>query len=98
MVILGSRMCSTRGARFLVVATVTVMLATGRSATAGSDPLVDAARARDEAAVANLVEQQVDVDATAPDGATALHWAAVPHDPRGRDVRSIVFGGPDRFF
>ena len=22
----------------------------------------------------------------------------VPHDPRGRDVRSIVFGGPDRFF
>ena len=22
----------------------------------------------------------------------------VPHDPRGRNVRSIVFGGPDRFF
>ena len=22
----------------------------------------------------------------------------VPHDPRGRDVRAIVFGGPDRFF
>ena len=22
----------------------------------------------------------------------------MPHDPRGRDVRSIVFGGPDRFF
>ena len=22
----------------------------------------------------------------------------VPHDPRGCDVRSIVFGGPDRFF
>ena len=21
---------------------------------------------------------------------------SVPHDPRGRDVRSIVFGGPDR--
>ena len=61
-------------------------LATGRSATAGSDPLVDAARARDEAAVANLVEQQVDVDATAPDGATALHWAAHWDDLEIADV------------
>ena len=24
--------------------------------------------------------------------------ASAPHDPRGRDVRSIVFGGPARFF
>ena len=37
---------------------------------------MDAARAREEAAVASLIEQQVDVDATAPDGTTALHWAA----------------------
>ena len=30
--------------------------------------------------------------------ACRIPCGGVPHDPRGRDVRSIGFGGPDRFF
>ncbi|TDI26820.1 MAG: hypothetical protein E2P06_01675 [Acidobacteria bacterium] len=37
--------------------------------------LVDAAKAQDHAAVEALVDQQVDVNVAALDGATALHWA-----------------------
>ena len=39
-------------------------------------PLVEAAKARDWAAVRRLVEERADVNATAPDGATALHWVS----------------------
>ena len=37
--------------------------------------LVDAAKTQDHAAVEALLDQQVDVNVPAPDGATALHWA-----------------------
>ena len=39
-------------------------------------PLLDAVRSGDVAAVGALLDQTVDVDARAADGATALHWAA----------------------
>ena len=46
-------------------------------AAAGDDlRLVEAVRDRDEQAVAALLKQNVDVDGSQPDGATALHWAA----------------------
>src|SRR5690349_18116640 len=38
--------------------------------------VVDAARAKDRAAVQALISQKADVNAAQPDGATALHWAA----------------------
>ena len=38
--------------------------------------LVEAAKNRDRAAVRSLLEQKVDVNASQPDGATALAWAA----------------------
>ncbi len=39
-------------------------------------PLIEAAKVRDWEAVRSLVDQGTDVTATAPDGATALHWAS----------------------
>ncbi|MEO8592607.1 MAG: ankyrin repeat domain-containing protein [Candidatus Solibacter sp.] len=42
-------------------------------------PVVDAAKQRDTAALRQLLERHVDVNAAAPDGGTALHWAAY-HD------------------
>lgn len=38
--------------------------------------LLDAVKEKDTAAVRALLQQKVEVDAPAPDGATALHWAA----------------------
>ena len=50
-----------------------------RSATAApakNDRFVEAARRRDMVAVQALLKAHADVNATQPDGATALHWAA----------------------
>ncbi|MGE3507986.1 MAG: ankyrin repeat domain-containing protein [Vicinamibacterales bacterium] len=44
-------------------------------ARAGSTELIDAVRRQDRAAVARLLQQQVDVNARQGDGASALHWA-----------------------
>lgn len=43
---------------------------------ADPQPLIDAAKVRDWVTVRALVERGADVNATAPDGATALHWAS----------------------
>ena len=54
-----------------------VFLLAVRSLGAASDArLAEAVKHQDTAAVRALLEQQVDVNAPAPDGATALHWAA----------------------
>jgi ankyrin repeat protein len=39
-------------------------------------PLLDAAKGRDWETVRQLIDRGADVNATAPDGATALHWAS----------------------
>jgi len=45
------------------------------------DPrLVEAVKRKDSAALRSLIQQGVDVNATAADGATALHWAAELED------------------
>jgi ankyrin repeat protein len=46
------------------------------AAVAEAPPLVDAAKVADWETVRALVAQGADVTATAPDGATALHWAS----------------------
>ena len=61
-------------AYWLLVALLVVVGVGG--ATAETDPLVDAAKRQDRPAVRLLLEQQVDVNTVAADGATALHWAA----------------------
>ena len=49
-------------------------------AAAEDSPLVTAVRNKDAAAVRSLIAKRVDVNATAGDGATALHWAAYHDD------------------
>jgi len=67
---------------------------------AADSNVADAAMRADEAAVRALVQQKADVNAKAPDGSTALHWAVESDDPEivslllkaGADVK-----GKDRF-
>ncbi len=52
----------------------------------GLPPLVDAAKNADWEAVRVLLEQGADVNATAADGTTALHWASYWDDPAGAEL------------
>ena len=53
---------------------------------ADATPLIDAARASNTQAVRALLGQRVDVNAKAPDGATALHWASYRDDVQSADL------------
>jgi ankyrin repeat protein len=57
-----------------------VLLLLPALAAAADDPLVRAAAAGDGAALRALLKQGHDVNATGPDGATALHWAVRADD------------------
>jgi ankyrin repeat protein len=56
-------------------------------------PVVQAAKDRDLDELRRLVEAGADVAATAPDGATALHWAAYWDDVEAADV--LIRAGAD---
>ena len=85
---------------FSVVLVVPAVAQTGGSGFAGTRPtaagrdprsgpgatVVDAAMRRDITAVRALLKQKADVNATQPDGATALHWAAYYNDLELADV------------
>jgi ankyrin repeat protein len=55
---------------------VVVAAVASLSAAANSLPLIDAVKAGNVAQVRTLLKQRIDVNATLPDGTTALHWAA----------------------
>jgi len=57
-----------------------VLLLLPALSAAADDPLVSAAAAGDGAAIRALLKQGHDVNATGPDGATALHWAVRADD------------------
>jgi ankyrin repeat protein len=59
---------------------VLVLLLAPVVAAAADDPLVRAAAAGDATAIRALIKQGHDVNATGPDGATALHWAVRADD------------------
>lgn len=64
-----------------------VMLSVGRLAAAGGDlRLIEAIKRQDPTAAKALVRQHVDVNATQPDGATALHWAVHWEDLETTDL------------
>jgi ankyrin repeat protein len=65
---------------------VPLLAVSGLSAAADDTALVDAARAADRAAVTRLLQEAVDVNQAAPDGTTALHWAAHRDDLDTADV------------
>jgi len=50
------------------------------TAAASSSVVADAAQAGDREAVRSLLKQAADVNASQPDGMTALHWAAMRND------------------
>ena len=57
------------------------------SLASGADlRLIEAAKNQDPAAVRALIKQRVDVNASSPDGATALHWAAYLDDAAEVDL------------
>src|SRR5262247_2349815 len=55
-------------------------------AAPGHLPLADAVKSGDATAVRVLLRQQVDVNATEPDGSTALHWACYRGDAQTVDL------------
>jgi ankyrin repeat protein len=57
-----------------------LILAAAAGLSAGPASLVDAAKARDREAVRTLLKGTANVNQTAPDGATALHWAVQNDD------------------
>ena len=66
---------------------VALLLLTVAGAAAGrSGPLAEAVKAGDLEAVRTLLQQEVDVNAPEPDGATALHWAAHQGDLTAVDL------------
>ena len=71
-----------------------ITLAVASTVWAAADvPLIDAVRSGDVAAVRVLLDQTVDVDARAADGATALHWAV--HEQRLAIVELLIDAGAD---
>jgi ankyrin repeat protein len=66
--------------RVILVALGMLALVPAQSFAAADDPLVRAAAGGDTAAVRALLKQGHDVNATGPDGATALHWAVLADD------------------
>jgi uncharacterized protein len=76
---------STRNAVLLIVALLVSggpgAIGGGISAASEDSPLVGAVRKRDAASVQALIRNRADVNATAGDGATALHWAVYHDDP-----------------
>ena len=58
----------------------------GPAFAAGSSPVADAAMAGDVVTVRALVQKKADVNASQPDGATAIQWAAYRNDLALADV------------
>jgi uncharacterized protein len=55
-------------------------------AAAPTLPLINAARNADREAVRRLVQEKADVNATEPDGTTALHWASYRDDVESAEL------------
>ena len=60
---------------------VALVSVAGLGAASSGPALVEAVKNGDKASVQTLLEQQIDVNVSDPDGTTALHWAAHGDDP-----------------
>lgn len=80
-----------RVARTALLAAVTLCL--GTAAAAATDDLLRAAERNDTTIALAAIEDGVDVNAKAPDGTTALHWAA--YHGNARLVERLVAAGAD---
>ena len=66
--------------RYVVGSAVTLLLTVSPSVAQTDYQLIDAVKSQDEATVRLLINQQSDINAVQPDGATALHWASYVND------------------
>src|ERR1700681_2237966 len=64
----------------------TLSLLAGTAGAATDLRLVDATKRGDKAAILSLLQQHVDVNASQPDGATAISWAAYRDDLETADL------------
>jgi ankyrin repeat protein len=71
---------------FFVVAFLSIIGHTAALYAADRTPLIDAARNADTDALRALLKQRVDVNATAGDGTTALHWASYRDNVESADL------------
>jgi ankyrin repeat protein len=67
------------------------LLASGVAVAASEAPLADAARRGDLAEIRRLIGQRANVNASQPDGTTALHWAA--HQDNRDAAAALVAAG-----
>ena len=65
---------------------VGLLLAGGLASAATDFPLTEAVKSGDQSTVSTLLQRGVDVNAAAPDGATALHGAAHRDDLESADL------------
>ena len=77
-------------AKLIPLGLVLVLLGAG---VVAPPPLIEAAKGADWEAVRSLLEQGADVTATAPDGATALHWASYWDDVETTEL--LIRAGAD---
>src|SRR5262245_16762071 len=67
----------------LLIALITFL---GTTFAAVRSEVADAAMKGDKVAIRTLIQQKADVNASQPDGATALHWAAYRGDKELADM------------
>lgn len=67
--------------RWMGLAALSLAAGAYLNAAMASTPLIDAVKRGDASAVRALLAKKADVNATNPDGATALHWAAQENQP-----------------
>jgi len=70
----------------VLVALLSMGVASTAAAAARAVPLIEAIKQGNTATVRTLVAQKVNVNATEPDGTTALHWAADLGDVQAVDL------------
>src|SRR5262249_52056686 len=63
-----------------------VLLVSGAGLAAGRSDVADAVMRGDRTALRSLIEQHADVNASQPDGATALQWAAYRGDKESAEM------------
>jgi uncharacterized protein len=90
-----SAACRSKDLRYTLIKTalVTLSAAAGLGAAERDVRLVEAVKAGDKVAASSLLQQHVNVNASEPDGTTALHWAVRQDDLQLAD--QLIAAGAD---